>query len=102
MVKGSQENLFLKWITKRAMKENLNVTAIIEGEYTGIGKSYMAMYLSEQYHKEHKKKLPPFTVDNVFFKPEDAMDFIGDAQDTVVEYMTMQVQQQDIGNGSMK
>jgi len=70
---------FLKWVTKRVMDENLNVTVIVEGEYTGVGKSYMAMYLSEQYHKEHKKQLPPFTSDNIFFKPEDAMDFIGEA-----------------------
>jgi len=70
---------FLKWLTNRVMKDNLNATIIIEGEYTGVGKSYMAMYLAEQYHIKHKKSLSPFTVDNIFFQPEDAMDFIGDA-----------------------
>lgn len=73
------KNLFLKWLTKRVMKENLNVTVIVEGEYTGVGKSYMAMYLSEEYHKEHKKELSQFTANNIFFTPEDAMDFIGEA-----------------------
>lgn len=79
MVKELQQSLFLNWLTKRVMKKNLNATIIIEGEYTGVGKSYMAMQLSEQYHIKHKNKLPPFTVDNIFFQPEDAMDFIGDA-----------------------
>ena len=79
MVKDLQQDLFLKMITKRVMKNNLNVTVIVEGEYTGIGKSYMAMYLSEQFHAKHKDVLPSFTVDNIFFKPEDAMDFIGEA-----------------------
>lgn len=72
--------LFLEWLTKRVMKDNLNATIIIEGEYTGVGKSYLGMYLSEEYHKHHKKKLPPFTVDNIFFQPEDAMEFIGSAK----------------------
>ena len=79
MVKELQQSLFLKWLTKRVMKDNLNATVIIEGEYTGVGKSYTGMYLSEEFHIKHKKILPPFTVDNIFFQPEDAMDFIGDA-----------------------
>jgi len=78
MIRELQQNLFLTWLTKRVMKDNLNATIIVEGEYTGVGKSYMAMYLSEQYHIS-QKKLQPFTVDNIFFQPEDAMDFIGEA-----------------------
>ena len=80
MVKELQRSLFLEWLTKRVMKENLNATVIIEGEYTGVGKSYMGMYLSEQYHIKHKDVLPSFTVDNIFFQPEDALNFIGDAK----------------------
>jgi len=79
MPKKIVRNLFLEMLTTRVMKNNLNATIIVEGEYTGVGKSYLAMYLSEEYHNKHKKKLPPFTVDNIFFQPEDAMDFIGDA-----------------------
>ena len=79
MAKEIQQGLFLKYLTNRVMKKNLNATIIVEGEYTGVGKSYMAMYLAEQYHNAHKKTLKPFTVDSIFFKPEDAMDFIGNA-----------------------
>ena len=79
MVEEQRRHLFLDWLTKRVMKDNLNATIIVEGEYTGVGKSYIAMYLAEQYHKEHKKKLSSFTVDNIFFEPEDAMTFIGEA-----------------------
>lgn len=80
MPKKIVRNLFLDLLTTRVMKENLNVTIIVEGAYTGIGKSYMAMYLSEEYHLAHKKKLSPFTIDNIFFQPEQAMDFIGEAK----------------------
>jgi len=73
-----QQPLFLDWLTKRVMRDNLNATIIVEGEYTGVGKSYLAMQLSEQYHKAQKKVLSPFTVDNIFFTPEAAMDFIGE------------------------
>ncbi|HUT63340.1 MAG TPA: hypothetical protein VMZ04_05220 [Anaerolineae bacterium] len=79
MANETQQNLFLKWLTKRVMKENLNATVIVEGEYTGVGKSYLAMYLSEEFHTAHKKELPPFTVENIFFEPENAMNFIGEA-----------------------
>jgi len=79
MVEEKQRYLFLDWLTKRVMEENLNATVIVEGEYTGVGKSYLAMYLSEQYHMAHKKGLKPFTVDSIFFTPEDAMGFIGGA-----------------------
>jgi hypothetical protein len=79
MREGIARPLFLDWLTKRVMKENLNATIIVEGEYTGVGKSYLAMKLSEDYHIEHKKTLSPFTVDGIFFNPEDAMDFIGNA-----------------------
>jgi len=80
MPKKIVRDLFLDLLTTRVMKKNLNVTVIVEGEYTGVGKSYLAMFLSEQYHLAHKKKLSPFTVDNIFFDPEDAMDFIGEAR----------------------
>ena len=71
--------LFRNWLTKRVMEDNLNATILVEGEFTGIGKSYLAMYLAEQFHIAHKDILPPFTVDNIFFTPEDAMNFIGKA-----------------------
>ncbi len=71
--------LFMNYITKRLMEDNLNLTVLFEGKFTGVGKSYMAMYLAEQFHMVHKDVLKPFTVDNIFFKPEDAMDFIGKA-----------------------
>lgn len=80
MNKEIERHLFLKRLTQRVMKDNLNATIIIEGEYTGVGKSYMAMRLAEEYHKKHKDKLAPFTVDNIFFNPEKAMDFIGGAK----------------------
>lgn len=77
--KKEYKPFFRNLLTKRVMEKNLNVTIIIEGTYTGVGKSYMAMYLAEQFHMAHKDILPPFTVDNIFFKPEDAMNFIGKA-----------------------
>lgn len=79
MENKEQQGLFLKWLKKRVMKDNLNATIIIEGEFTGVGKSYMAMELSEKFHMANKDVLKPFTDNNIFFTPEDAMNFIGEA-----------------------
>ena len=59
--------------------DNLNATVLVEGDYTGVGKTYMAMRLSEDFHNTHSDVLQPFGLDDIFFAAEDAMDFIAKA-----------------------
>lgn len=69
---------FINELTKRVIESNKNATVLVVGDYTGAGKSYLSMKLAEQFHIANN--LPPFTIDNVGFFPEDFLDFVMNAK----------------------
>lgn len=68
---------FIDKLTKRVVKQNKNATILVVGDYVGCGKSYLSMKLSEEFHIANN--LPPFTIANIGFFPEEFLSFVRNA-----------------------
>lgn len=68
---------FIDKLSKRVVNQNKNATILVVGDYVGCGKSYLSLKLGEVFHTANN--LPPFTIDNVGFMPEEFLSFVRSA-----------------------